>query len=310
MRRISLLSLTCLSLLTLSACNWNTQTPEPEPEDTPVEEPVSEVMEDVTYEGTLEPAGISIYMEGSHRLMLAGNDFLLLESDDVALDAYEGEKVSVYGDVRKTVEAGGLIMTVERIELVSEEVESSSSSSSSEEDISSSEDSSVSSIAISSSRMSVASSVASSMASSVAAASSVPSGTTDVLQARADLMAKDDQSASLWTQQYCTSHIGFCTPVHKNWWFKSFGTTTNYLWHVEMSPEELVNLGDGPLVINLMSGNLDSTGVEDGVVVVQGDFAVGYRSWTDNRHFEISAPSQLKNVVTYITNSLTVYDAE
>ena len=307
MRRISLLTLSFLSLLTLSACNWFAQTPEPKPEETPVEEPEQEVMEDVTYEGTLEPAGISIYMQGSHRLIMDDGDFLLLESDDLDLEAYEDEDVSVTGDVRPTVEAGGLIMTVKRIERISEEEIGSSSSSSSEEKSSSSSSSSSSEVSsIASSKASVASSVA---VSSVAA-SSVSGGTSDTLQARANIMAKDDISPSLWTQQYCTSHIGFCIPVHKNWWFKSFGTTTNYLWHVEMGPEELLNLGDGPLVVNLLSGSIDAKGVEDGAVVTQGDYVIGYRAWTENRHFEISAPTNLKSAVAHITKSLTVYDAE
>lgn len=305
MRRISLLSLSFLSLLALSACNWTAESPEPEPEETPVEEPEQEVMEDVTYEGTLEPAGISIYMQGSHRLIMDDGDFLLLESEELDLEAYENEDVSVTGDVRPTVEAGGLIMTVKRIERISEEEAESSSSSSSEEEESSS--SSSSSLGLSS----VASSRASSVAvSSVAAASSVSGGTSDTLQARANIMAKDDISPSLWTQQYCTSHIGFCIPVHKNWWFKSFGTTTNYLWHVEMGPEELLNLGDGPLVVNLLSGSIETKGVEDSAVVTQGDYVIGYRAWTENRHFEISAPANLKSAVAYITKSLTVYNAE
>ena len=301
MRRISLLSLSCLSLLTLGGCNWNARTPAEIPEEeTPALEPEQKVTEDVTYEGTLEPAGISIYMEGSHRLMLLGNDFLLLESEDVDLEAYEGELVSVFGDVRPTVEAGGQIMTVERIERLNQE-ESSASSSSEEEESSSSV-----SVVTSSVQASVVSSAASSVVSSVAV-SSAGIGATDAVQARAALMAKDDTSPSLWTQQYCTSHIGFCIPVHKNWWFKSFGTTTNYLWHVEMGPEELQNLGDGPLVLNLLSGSLEAKDVADGAVVTQGDYVVGYRAWTDNRHFEISGPANLKTAVTYMTKSLATY---
>src|SRR3989338_11421889 len=95
-------------------------------EENPVAEP--EVMEDVTYEGTLEAAGISIYMEGTHRLVLSGGDFILLESDTEDLNGYMNEQISVRGDVRSTVEAGGLIMTVENIALLEHEASSSDSS--------------------------------------------------------------------------------------------------------------------------------------------------------------------------------------
>ena len=116
-----------------------------------------------------------------------------------------------------------------------------------------------------------------------------------------------DANAGEWTQQYCSTHIGFCIPVHKNWWFKSFGTTTSYLWHVELGPEELQNLGDGPLVVNLLSGAL--SGAADTEVKMQGNSAVGYRAWTDNRHFEISAPVELQAAVQHITANLAASES-
>ena len=121
-------------------------------------------------------------------------------------------------------------------------------------------------------------------------------------------MSKDDLAMGQWTQQYCTSHIGFCIPVHRNWWFKSFGTTTSYLWHVEVSPEELQGLGDGPLVINLISGGIPAS--DDTTFKGQGDFVVGLRSWTENRHFEITAQKELRSAVEYMTKNLTVYEAQ
>ena len=79
-------------------------------------------------------------------------------------------------------------------------------------------------------------------------------------------MAKDDMSAANWSREYCTSHLSFCFPVHKNWWYKSFGATTSYLWHVEISSEEINALGEGPLVVNLVSGSLAGTGNSDGEI--------------------------------------------
>lgn len=259
-----------------------------------------EVMEDVTYRGTVARAGISIYMEGTHRLILAGGDFLLLESDTLALDDYVDQEVSVRGDVRSTVEAGGMIMNVSEIALVETSSEAASSDTSSEASSVAELSSSSDAVSSRSSAVPATSSASSTMPSS--AASSVP--VSDALNERTKAMAKDDTSAGSWTQEYCSSHIGFCIPVHKNWWFKSFGTTTSYLWHVELSSEEIVNLGDGPLVVNLVSGSVASKAA-DKEVKTQGAFVVGYRAWTDNRHFEISAPASLQAAVTHITQNLT-----
>lgn len=267
------------------------------------EEP--EVLEDVTYEGTLELAGISVYMEGTHRLIMDDGEFLLLESDAVDLNGYVGETVSVTGDVRSTVEAGGLIMDVTDIEL--SKVQSSASVSSSSQARSMPSSSAASSI-LSSQKSSLPPAPSSTMSSQASFASSVSLGDAGQTSAKTQAMAKDDLATGQWTQQYCTSHIGFCIPVHRNWWFKSFGTTTSYLWHVEVSPEELQGLGDGPLVINLAAGSIPDS--DDAKIKEQGDFVVGLRSWTENRHFEITAPKELQSAVEYITKNLTAYEAE
>jgi hypothetical protein len=121
---------------------------------------------------------------------------------------------------------------------------------------------------------------------------------------RANAMAKDNMSDAFWTQEYCTTHLSFCFPVQKNWWFKSFGTTTYDLWHVEISSEEINDLGDGPLLVNLMAGDVSTQGATDGEIKTQGNFVVGYKAWTDNRHFEVSAPKVLETAVQYILNHI------
>jgi len=77
----------------------------------------------VVYEGVIKPAGISIYQQGSHRLMLQDGRFILLESDSVDLNGYVNEKVEVRGALRPTVEDGGMIMRVEQTRLLDEPVE-------------------------------------------------------------------------------------------------------------------------------------------------------------------------------------------
>lgn len=263
-------------------------TEEPVVIDTPGEN--GEETLNVIYRGELEELGVSIFMEGTHKLTLDDGRFILLESEDLVLGDYTGDNVEVFGSVRPTIEAGGMIMTVESIKSVNADTstEDSSSSSSSDDEESSS---------------------SSSSESSEADTTSQTSSTPDIevsgeLSAKAEQMAEDDMSPENWTQEYCSTHIGFCIPVHRNWWFKSFGTTSSAIWHLEIGPSEMNNLGEGPITLRLVSGDIASSGMSDGQVLVQGNTVVGARSWAGNRHFEIRGPKNLETAVRYLTEQL------
>lgn len=114
-------------------------------------------------------------------------------------------------------------------------------------------------------------------------------------------------SAGSWTQQYCSSHIEFCMPVHKLWYYKSFGATTSFLWHVELSAKEINALGDGPIVINLVSGTAAAKQATDGQVRTQGDIVMGFKNWGSNEHFEVSAPAGFDAAVRYIIENIGPY---
>lgn len=348
-----------ITLLSLSACTLGDNSGEQVSSMTSSssESSVVEETKNVLYVGTLEKQGVSIFMEGTHRLRLADGRFIVLESDVVNLHAYVGQKVELLGAVRPTVEQGGLIMRVEQVtsleasssslatDLIfcggiagfpcpdgmqcSDDPEDScdpnnggadcggicvSLSSASTTSSSISSLSSVASIAsvasiplvpptISSSTP-IVSSVPSSIAivSSAAPMSSVASnwqGSAD-LTAKAAVMAKNNMDAANWTQQYCSSHIGYCIPVHKNWWFNAFGATSSTLWHLEIGPSAIVNLGDGPLTVDVVKGETSA----DGTVTVSGDGVVGTRSWTNGRHIEIRGPANLEAAIRYITEQL------
>ena len=122
--------------------------------------------------------------------------------------------------------------------------------------------------------------------------------------AKVAMMAKEKFTAEQWTQEYCSPNVGFCVPIHRNWWFKSFGATASSLWHVEVSGELVENLGDGVLLVNLVQGDIATSGATDREVRMHGNFAVGYRNWTENRYFEISAPMDMKDAVQYMTENL------
>src|SRR3989338_1256723 len=64
----------------------------------------------VIYQGIVKPAGISIYQQGTHRLLLPDGRFILLESSSVDLNGYVDEQVELLGALRPTVEGAGTIM--------------------------------------------------------------------------------------------------------------------------------------------------------------------------------------------------------
>ncbi len=248
----------------------------------------------VAYEGVVRPAGISIYMEGTHRLSLENGKFVLLESESVDLNGYVDERVRIFGSLRPTVEAGGMIMRVERVELVEDEETKEP------KEVHASEESSSSAGAASSSSFSSFTSFSS--FSSFTSLPEKPQATDATKEVRIQYMSEQDYSASQWTQQYCTSHIGFCIPVHRNFWYKSFGATASALWHVEINTEPIERLGDGPIVVRLLPG---SRAEQDKTIVTSATGVIGYRTWTENRHFEVSADVRLKPAIEYIIGNFT-----
>lgn len=271
--------------------------------------------QNVSYQGIVETANVGIVMQGTHQLRLIDARVVLLESKDIDLNAYLGKKVSVFGATRPTVEGAQIIMRVEEVILLEDAASSESSASS---DASSEQESesfssaasseiTVSSIASSKAASSKAAALSSAAPSSAVAVSSAGPATDTIsaeVMVHANAMAKDNMAPANWTQQYCTAHIGFCIPIHRNWWFKSFGTTTTSLWHVEISNAEMNNLGEGPIVIRLLSGNSASKKATDGQVRAQGDMVIGFKDWDSNEHFEIIAPANLQAAVAYLTENL------
>ena len=119
-------------------------------------------------------------------------------------------------------------------------------------------------------------------------------------------MAKQSGDTTQFTSRYCTGHIGFCIPVHRNWYFQSFGANISpYLWHVEIADHAVEQEGDGIIIVNLVQGGLEGS---EGVAVERGSFVVAEKQWTGKRHFAITAPRELKAAVEYMAGGLSVYE--
>lgn len=301
MRSPLLPSLLALSVLLVS-CGGDTSTPGDDGLSSSSSSSSESVLEtrNVSFTGTVRPAGISIYMEGTHRLELSDGRFILLASEAVDLNGYVNEQVEVTGTVRPTVEEGGTIMRVEQIRLMDGSSSSSSAAIVSEGSSSSSASSVVPSAA--------SSTPASKPAISSASSRSTASVSADVSE-QVSVMAKQNVAASNWTQAYCApATVGFCVPVHRNWYFMSFGAATQALWHVEVGSSAIENVGDAPIAVNLLGGSLQSSGRTDNEIRDDGTTVRGYREWTKDRHIEISAPSALSEAVTYMTQHLSAME--
>ena len=99
-----------------------------------------------------------------------------------------------------------------------------------------------------------------------------------------------------------------CFPVRSDYWYHSFGAAADTVWHVELSSEDVVNLGDGPLSVDLVTGRLEGE-LSDGLIRELDGTVYGYRSWTGNRYFRVSAPTELRASVEFITKGIAPYDA-
>ena len=275
-----------------------------------------------TVEGMLQKAGVSIFMEGSHRLQMDDGTFLLLKSSMLRLDEYVDQRVIVTGSVQPTVEAGGMIMDVESVveadvmepEVLQEEALLMPSSAAVSSSVLARVASSISPIVVAPPVITASSSpasippVAARSSSPAAEANPTPSSSPAAgvdTAATVTAMARVAADTVAYSTRYCTGHIGFCMPLHKYWFYQSFGANVSpYLWHVEVSSSEITEVGQGVIIVNLAAGALSEP---EGVAIDQGDFVVVSRQWTGNRHFEVSGPKELRAAVEFMANGIEVY---
>ena len=281
----------------------------------------------VFYTGVVKPAGISIYNEGSHKLVLDDGRMILLESEEIDLNGYVDERVDVFGAIRPTVEGAGSIMRVERVKLVveeekqdvedlGEELEKSETESQSESplNIPSSSDGQGEGEEVSNEEVSTATSgdMVDENVEIVQETNDSPVSISPELMARIEKMAAHKTDVAEWTQQYCSSQIKFCFPIHRNWWYTSYGATTSALWHMELSPEDMTDfsMGDSPIVLNLFGGSLAEQGHEDKQVLSAGDHITIYVDWNGYQYFTISGHSLLQSAITYLSENIRPYNGE
>lgn len=264
----------------------------------------------VMYRGIVQPAGISIYMQGSHRLVLPDGRFVLLESQSLDLNGYVGEEVELFGSTRPTVEANGIIMNVNEAKLILPPEEDSAEGPDEvpklvEREPAEQPTKPTEPLPLRSSEGAKGGTEPSQpLESSTSPEPALSADLTAVIEA----MAAENFSAEHWTQEYCSSHIGFCIPVHRNWWYKSFGTTTTTLWHVEVGNSPVLNLGDGHITLNLLFGDLSLENQATSEVRIDNDTVVASRPWSGNRHFEIRAHAKLEAAARYMIDHISSYE--
>lgn len=298
----------CL-LLTITACSTSTVTPVPEQEGTvsSMREEVKESSSSIapkaeTRTGVIKPIGITIYMQGTHKLeQTDSSELLLLESTSVDLNGYVNETVQITGLISSTIEANGLIMNVDSIQLI--EI-SSSSSLADTESFSSAEDQTStiptqaqpSSVSTSASEIDTNSSTSSEAVSQSSFAKNAIN--TEVITE----FTTYDYAPANWTQNYCSRLAPFCLKFHKNWWYQSFGATTNELNRLEISNKEVAKIGDGVIIVRLLAGTTSL----NGQVQVASGIVTAYHTLDANRYFIVEGPVELQTAITYLANTITL----
>ncbi len=301
----------------LAACNnGSIPSPAPSASSSSSSEDANLVTHNVSFAGTIDELGVTAYQQGTHKLMLPDGQFLILESTDVNLNlsTYLGKRVEIHGSLQPTVEAGGMLLKAEEV-IVLDTAASSSASSAETTDgnnkiVESSAAMSSSSVTQTSSSVSSsmkASASSSSVLSVFSSQSSLPAISLTMEQQIVALAKQTYVQDNLWTQKYCTSHIAFCVPVHKNWYYKSFGATTSNLWHVEFDMMDISELGDGAIILNLVAGSSASVQAQDSQIKSQGSDVIGFRDWQNGTHFEIIADARLKAAVVYMLSHISPY---
>ncbi len=312
-----------LACVSLAACDWPASLlPSSASTSSSSEQSSSVRAKQVQYEGLLQKTGVDSVIGGTHFLVFDGGGLIALTDDGADLDMYVDTRVRV-GGLESISQKGYPIVSVTAVQVIDQELpdlgESSSSSfvssavssafSSSEAASSSAESSSLAaSSAIASSKPAPASSSRAPASSSARAMSSLPPVVSSSSVSGADssvktaAMAKASVSDATFTQSYCSQTAGFCVPVHKNWYYTSFGGQTSARWYVEFGPQAIEAIGDGVINLQLVDGALE---LPDNTVSEGGAGVIGYRAWTGGRHFEIRGPVTLKSAVEYMTKSIT-----
>ncbi len=71
-----------------------------------------------TFQGTIEELGMSIFMQGTHKLVDDKGELVALlqsGSDNLDLNSYLGQKVKVTGSAAPSVEGGATFVTVDSV---------------------------------------------------------------------------------------------------------------------------------------------------------------------------------------------------
>lgn len=241
--------------------------------------------------GMVEPVGITVYQQGTHKITLDSGRIVLLESSTVDLNGYVGTVARLTGVIRATVEADGQIMNVQTIALddsTSSSSETSSSSSTSSSDSTMSKNS-TSSVSLGTST--VQSSTLTSVSSSSSVQTSV-SSVSSVSDARVQTMLKANLSPENWTQNYCSKQTSVCITVHKNWWYTGFGANATATARIDIGPDEIETIGDGVIVVTVEKGTASSG-------------AGGYTALKqfDGEFVRVTGPADLKAAIDYIASS-------
>lgn len=71
-----------------------------------------------SFTGKIEPMGMSIFMQGSHQLVDDKGEMIVILQGDQSTDlqSFVNKKVTVTGETQDSVEGGGTVLVVKKVE--------------------------------------------------------------------------------------------------------------------------------------------------------------------------------------------------
>ena len=99
--------------------------------------------------------------------------------------------------------------------------------------------------------------------------------------------------------KYENKHMNFSLTYPQSWWFKSFGSTPNTLWHTEFANHAIENIGDGSIVVNVKNG-------ARGLVVNKKENNISILIPRDSSsHFEISGNIEDEEIIQQMAKAVS-----
>jgi hypothetical protein len=97
---------------------------------------------------------------------------------------------------------------------------------------------------------------------------------------------------------YVNKHMNYTLLYPKSWWYKSFGSVGENIWHTEFGEKEIENIGEGSMIVEIKKGKHEMVFQE-----VENNF-IFFLPRNDTSHFKIYGSNEYKEMIKGTGKSL------